>query len=256
MGRLAGGVRRCVRLLRRIVSKLNRVFLARIALKLFRRPETAICYALNAMPPSPERVISNYCQGMVLLGKNLQGDMLWHTFPERAIITPETAHVPKRLQRSIRRCNLTVRLDSDFVAAVRACHREAWAWINEATIDIYARLFSMGFARSIEAYRGEQLVGAMWGLEVGRTFGAMSMFHSVNCAGSVLFGTLVEKLMEGEWDMVDCGEPHSHFTRFGAQDVPREEFIERVVRGLPRASAPCSPSSSPPTAAASSRQPA
>jgi len=235
MGRLAGGVHSCVRFGRRVVSKLYRDFLARVALKLFRRPETAICYALNAIAPSPERVISNYCQGVVLLGKNIRGDLIWHDFPERAIITPESAHISKRLNGYMRRGEFTFSVDNDFEAVVRACKREeGWTWINEAAIDIYTRLFSMGFARSLEAHQDGQLVGGLWGLEVGRTFAVMSMFHRVDRSGAVLFGTLVKKLTDGEWDMVDCGAQQGHFSRFGAQTVTREKFVEKVVHGLLR----------------------
>ena len=234
MGRLAGGVHACVRFGRRVVSKLYRLFLEHVALKLFRRPETAICYAFNAMTPSPERVISNYCQGMVLLGKNIEGDLIWQTFPERAIITPETAHIPKRLKGYMRRGEFTFSVDKDFEAVMRACQREGWTWINEAAIDIYTRLLSMGFARSVEAHQGEQLVAGLWGFEVGSTFVLMSMFHRVDRAGAVLFGTLVEKLTDGEWDMMDCGVQQGHFSRYGAQAVTREKLVEKVVRGLLR----------------------
>jgi leucyl/phenylalanyl-tRNA--protein transferase len=234
MGRLGGGVRFCVRFGRRVVSKLYRVFLARVALKLFRRPETAICYACNAMAASPERVISNYCQGLVLLGKNIHGDLIWHDFPERSIITPETAHISKRLRRYMKRDEFTIRVDKDFEAVVRACQREGWTWVNEATIDIYTRLFSMGFARCMEAHQDGELVAGLWGLEVGSTFAAMSMFHRVDRAGAVLFGAMVEMLTSGDWDMVDCGVQHDHFRNFGAQDVSREPFVEMVVHGLHR----------------------
>jgi len=231
--RLAGGVRSCVRFGRRAVSKSYRLFLKHVALRLFRRPETAICYACNAMTPSPERVISNYCQGMVLLGKNIDGDLIWRTYPERALITPETAHIPKRLKGYMRRGEFTLRADTDFEAVVRACQREkGWTWINEAAIDIYVRLYSMGFGRSIEAHREGQLVAGLWGFEVGSTLVVMSMFHRVDRAGAVLFGTLVEKLTNGEWDLVDCGVQQGHFRRYGAQAVPTEKFIEKVVHGL------------------------
>jgi leucyl/phenylalanyl-tRNA--protein transferase len=230
--RLTIGVRACARFGGRVFSKLYRMFLERIALRLFRQPETAICYALNSMPPSPERVISNYCQGMVLLGKNIQGGLIWRTFPDRAIITPETAHIPKRLKGYMRRKEVTVRIDRDFDAVVRACQRQGWTWINEAVIDIYSRVFSMGFARSIEGYQDAQLVSGLWGLKVGTTFAVMSMFHQVDRAGAILFGALVEELMAGEWDVVDCGVQADHFRRFGAETVSRETFIEKVAHGL------------------------
>lgn len=227
-------VRSCVRFGRRVVSKIYRLFLEHVALRLFRRPEIAICYACNAMTPSPERVISNYCQGLILLGKNIDGDLLWHDFPKRSIITPETAHISKRLRRYMKRDEFTIRVDQDFEAVVRACQREGWTWVNEAAIDIYTRLFSMGFARCLEARQDGQLVAGLWGLQVGTTFGAMSMFHRVDRSGAVLFGGMVEMLKNGDWAMVDCGVQHDHFRTFGAKSVPRERFVEMVVHGLTR----------------------
>ena len=74
----------------------------------------------------------------------------------------------------------------------------------------------------------------LWGLEVGSTFGILSIFHRVDRSGAIVFGTLMDKLAAGEWDMVDCGVQQSHFSRFGALVVSREKFIEKVVHGLIR----------------------
>lgn len=126
MSKVASLARSCMRFGGRVVSKVYRVFLERVALRLFHRPETAICYALNAMGPSPERVISDYCQGMVLPGKNAKGGLIWQTVPERAIITAETAHIPRRLKGYMRRQEFTVAVDRDFDAVLRACQREDW----------------------------------------------------------------------------------------------------------------------------------
>jgi len=96
----------------------------------------------------------------------------------------------------------------NFDAVVRACQRQGWTWINEAVIDIYSRLFSMGFARSIEGYQDAQLVSGLWGLKVGTTFGVMSMFHQADRAGAILFGALVEELMAGDENELSFSETY------------------------------------------------
>jgi leucyl/phenylalanyl-tRNA--protein transferase len=195
--------------------------------------ETALCSALNAMPFSAERVISNYCQGMVLLGVDVHGGLRWHSFPERCVITPERAHIPRRIKQYMRHNDFDIRCNTRFEQVVRACQREKWTWINEPLIEIYVKLSSMGHALSVEAYRNEQLVGGVWGLTVGTTFAPMSIFHRLERAGTIAMGTVVQRLAEGEFTMVECGGvTRPHLAQFGAYGVRREEFIEKVVRGL------------------------
>jgi leucyl/phenylalanyl-tRNA--protein transferase len=210
------------------------MLLNRVVMKLFLRPETVICCALNSMAPSPERVISNYCQGMVLFGEHRKNGLVWKAFPERAIITPESAHLSRRLKEYMRRDEFGIRFSENFEGAIRESQRGKWTWINEPLIEIYIKLFSMGFAQSIEAYHDEQLVGGLWGLAVGNTFSVMSMFHQVDRAGAIALGILVKRLMDGELGMVDCGLLNSNFARFGAQVVSQEKFIEKVAHGLAR----------------------
>lgn len=194
--------------------------------------EAALCCAFNAMPPSAERVISNYCQGMVLLGLDVRGGLEWQSFPQRCVITSESAHIPRRINEYMRRDEFDLRWNTQFEKVVRECQRARWTWINEPLIEIYARLFSMGLALSVEAYRDEQLVGGLWGLTVGTTVSVMSMFHRVDRAGTISMGTLVKRLPEGEFTMLDCVGMKPHFAQFGAYMVAREEFIGKVVRGV------------------------
>lgn len=164
----------------------------------------------------------------------MKNGLVWKTFPERAIITPESAHLSRRLKEYMRRDEFGIRFNENFEGAVRESQRGKWTWINEPLIEIYKKLFSMGFAQSIEAYHDEQLVGGLWGLAVGNTFSVMSMFHRVDRAGAIALGILVKRLMDGELGMVDCGLLNTNFARFGAQVVSQEKFIEKVAHGLVR----------------------
>lgn len=97
-----------------MVSRGYRLFQEWIAIKLFHHPETAVvcafksraerlprvidtclCQAFNALNASPERVIANYCQGMVLFGEHTSDSLVWRTFAERSVITAESAHIPR-----------------------------------------------------------------------------------------------------------------------------------------------------------------
>jgi leucyl/phenylalanyl-tRNA---protein transferase len=231
-------IKRVRKSIRRAVARRYQIFLERVVLKLFKAPEDAICLSINTMNPTPERVISSFLQGMVLFGQDQNG-LVWRSFPERAIITPETAHLSRRLKDVMKRNTFEIRRNSNFDEVLRACQRETWTWINDPLVDIYRKLFAMGYAHSIEAYRHGQLAGGLWGLVIGRSYAIMSMFHRADHAGAVALGTLVSDLGT-EYSLVDCGEMNGNFARFGARTVSREAFIAKVVQGLvfPAAS-PC-----------------
>jgi leucyl/phenylalanyl-tRNA---protein transferase len=232
-------IKRLRKSIRRAFARQYQVFLQRVVLKLFKDPEDAICLSINTMNPTPERVISSFLQGVVLFGQDQNG-LVWRSFPERAIITPETAHISRRLKDVMKRNTFEIRSNSNFDEVLRACQRETWTWINDPLVDIYRKLFAMGYAHSIEAYRHGELVGGLWGLVIGRSYAIMSMFHRADHAGAVALGTLVSGLGKGEYSLVDCGEMNSNFARFGARNVSREAFTAKVVQGLVIAAAsPC-----------------
>jgi leucyl/phenylalanyl-tRNA--protein transferase len=216
-------------LLRRYV-----LFLERIVVKRVLQPERAIRFACNIITPTPERVISNYGQGMVLFGRHKTNELFWESNPKRAVITSESAHIPRRLKEYMRKGEFEIRYNVNFESSVRASQRERWTWINEPLINIYKELFSMGFGQSIEVYQGEQLVGGLWGFLLGNTFSIQSMFHQVERAGAISLATLVKRLIDGELGMVDCVQQKPNFARYGAHVVSQENFVEMVIRGLVR----------------------
>lgn len=212
----------------RAIGKLYEIFLGKVVLRLFSSPETAMCLAANAMDVLPTQVISHYYQGMVLIGDSFQGGVTWKTFSERAIITPETAHIPKRLKGVMRKKTFEIRYNTNFPAVIQACKRDK-TWINQPLVDLYQSLFDMGCVETIEIYKDGQLVGGLWGTVVAKTFGIMSMFHEVNHAGAVALATLVNQLKDEQYEMVDCGVINNNFARYGAAVMPREEFLEKLV---------------------------
>ena len=215
----------------RIIKKFYRLFLKHVALKLFLSPDKAINYAYNDMPKTSAMIIGNYCMGWILFGES-SDKLVWQTFPERGIITPETAHISKTLRRFMNKNEFEIRVNANFPKVIRACQRQKWTWINEPVIQIYTELNEMGFIKTYEAYKDNELVGGLWGLEVGNTFAIMSMFHHADRAGTIALGTLVTDLSKGKYSIIDCGALKPNFVRYGAQGISKEKFIEHVVLGL------------------------
>jgi leucyl/phenylalanyl-tRNA---protein transferase len=195
-----------------------------------------ISYAWST--PTTLEVIENYMRGMVLFGRSGARwvKFEWRSFPTRAVITEDTAKMPKRLRGIRRHGGMEVRFDQDFEAIIRACQegRTGWMWITPELIDVYRKLLSLGFVSTVGTYRDDQLVGGLWGIAIGSAFGLMSMFHREDHAGSLALAALIDAVLgEGSWSVVDFGEMTPNFGRYGAREVPIAEFREllRSSRG-------------------------
>jgi leucyl/phenylalanyl-tRNA---protein transferase len=185
--------------------------------------------------PSAAEIAANYTRGWVLFGVRAPGlaGLEWRRFPNRAVITSETAHVPKRLRSIQRSQDLVVRYDEDFEAIVEHCREGRSGWLTDEAVDAYRSLHELGFVATVGAYRDGRLVGGMWGITVGRVFGIMSMFHLENHAGALALAAVVDCVRDGErWSVVDCGQLNENFKRYGAQEIPSDQFCELVWRSL------------------------
>jgi leucyl/phenylalanyl-tRNA--protein transferase len=181
--------------------------------------------------PTALEVVANYGCGLVLFGRPgaHRVKFEWRSFPERAVITKETAKVPKRLHSIQRRGDMTVRFDQDFEAIIHACQegRADWMWITPALIEVYREVHRLGFVSTVGTYRDGQLVGGLWGIRTDGAFGLMSMFHREDHAGSLAMAAIVNALLtEGRWSVIDFGEMTPNFARYGARGVPVAKFRE------------------------------
>jgi leucyl/phenylalanyl-tRNA---protein transferase len=215
-----------------VYKYLNRsyfFFLEKGVIKLFGRPDIAMRCALNQKEVTPESIISNYFQGLFLLAPNDSPGTLWLSAPERAVITPESAHIPTRVQQYLKKADFEIRENQRFRDVVEQSKREKMTWVNDEIIELYTELHHMGYGESMEAYLDNELVGGLWGFRVGGTFSLLSTFYTKPHAGNQLFVALIEKLHSGDLQLIDCGLMNSHFQKFGAFNVSIDNFCERVV---------------------------
>jgi leucyl/phenylalanyl-tRNA--protein transferase len=58
-------------------------------------------------------------------------------------------------------------------------------WITNDMIEAYCKLNELGIAKSIEVWQNEELVGGLYGIDLGRVFLWESMFSKVSNASKV-----------------------------------------------------------------------
>lgn len=153
----------------------------------------------------------------------------WWSPVERAIFKPSEIVVSTSLRRSFKRFKIT--MDQDFAAVVRACGDPSRpsGWINEDVIEAYCGLHRQGIAHSVEVWnQGGQLVGGLYGLDLGGVFAAESMFHTQSDASKVALAFLGQRLSDGTGRIIDTQWLTSHLAYMGATTVSRLEYCNAL----------------------------
>lgn len=176
-----------------------------------------------------------YQQGVFPMGMD-DGSIAWFSPDPRGIIPLETFHVPSRLARVMRSGRFEVSVDRDFEGVMRGCaaDRDEGTWISDDILTSYVALYHLGFAHSIEVWRDGLLVGGLYGVHLGGAFFGESMFHTETDASKVALVTLVERMQARGLVLLDIQWVTPHLARFGAVEVPRDEYLARLAEAVAR----------------------
>ena len=184
---------------------------------------------------SAERLVAAYRHGCFPWYSHGQPLMWWSPDP-RTVLFPEELHVPRSLRKTLRQQHFRITYDSAFEQVIHACAQprssDSGTWITPAMQSAYTRLHQLGHAHSVEVWHGQQLVGGLYGIAMGRLFFGESMFARMNDASKAGFVTLVQDLQQAGFTLIDCQMPTEHLARFGARDIPRSEFQQYLQRDL------------------------
>lgn len=157
--------------------------------------------------------------------------LAWFAPPKRAVIFLDEFHISRRLQDELRRSRFTTRMDSRFDEVISRCAeiknrgKQRATWITPDIIEAYSQLFQQGICHSAEAYTQDELVGGLYGVQIGRFFAAESSFYRISNASKVAMVRLVEYLRSQKITWFDCQMLTPFSESFGAREISREEFM-------------------------------
>ncbi len=139
---------------------------------------------------SPDRLLAAYRGGIFPWFDDDRRPPLWWSPDPRLVLFPDELHVSRRLRRTIQSGRFDVRFDTAFAPVIRACAEtpregEDGTWITPKMQRAYIRLHELGFAHCAECWRGESLVGGIYGVRLGRAFFGESMYHHETDASKV-----------------------------------------------------------------------
>lgn len=173
---------------------------------------------------------------MGLFPMNLDsGELAWWSPDPRGVLPLDRLRVSHSLRSSLR--SYTVTFDRDFSGVIRGCAdpRRESGWITEEVIAAYEALYAAGIAHSVEVWKGDELAGGLYGVEIGGLFAGESMFHRYRDASKVALVALVER-MKGcpGRRLLDVQWRTEHLATLGVVEMPRQEYLvllASVVQG-------------------------
>lgn len=184
---------------------------------------------------NPESVLSAYAQGAFPM-TDPDGITRWYTADPRGVVPlePERFRVSRSLRQRIRRGDFEVRFNHNFSTTIRRCGqgRPEGTWISPALIRAYEGLHREGFAHSVEAWEGEDLVGGLYGVSIGGAFFGESMFHRRTDASKVALVALVARLRERGFILLDAQARTQHLRQFGCEEIPGKDYLRRLRQAL------------------------
>jgi leucyl/phenylalanyl-tRNA--protein transferase len=139
----------------------------------------------------------------------------------------------RNVMQRYRNRHFEIRIDTCFEEVIRACgDRGDGTWISDEIVAAYTELHRLGLAHSVESWRQDELAGGLYGVALGGAFFGESMFYRQTDASKIALVALVERLKARGYALLDVQFPTSHLERFGAVDIPRDEYLDRLKQAL------------------------
>jgi leucyl/phenylalanyl-tRNA--protein transferase len=162
---------------------------------------------------------------------------LWWSPDPRCVIRRDALHVSRSLRRTLRRGGFELTWNRAFMQVVDACgdSRDDGTWILPEMRAAYGALHELGAAHSLEVWWGRELVGGIYGVQVGGLFAAESKFHRRTDMSKVALVAAVHSLHESGIRLFDVQFQTDHLARLGAEEIGRDAYLRELEEVVGRA---------------------
>ena len=188
---------------------------------------------------SVERLRMAYRQGIFPWFGPGQPVMWWSTAP-RMVLPVSEFKLSRSLRKTIARFRMTpgceVRIDSHFAQVIQHCAQtpregQSGTWIVPPVQQAYLEWHQLGQVHSFETWAHGELVGGLYGINLGRMFYGESMFAHRTDASKIALAALVCLCRREGITLIDCQQQTSHLASLGARPIPRSDF-ETHLKGV------------------------
>lgn len=177
---------------------------------------------------SEARLLQAYKQGIFPWFSEGEPILWWSPNP-RFVLFPEKLKVSKSMKQILKNKGYTATVNKDFRAVINECSKakrdgQAGTWIINDMIEAYVKLHDLGYAKSVEVWDKDALIGGLYGIDLNNgVFCGESMFAKKNNASKVAFITFIQNT---NYKLIDCQVYTNHLESLGAEDISRDVFLE------------------------------
>jgi leucyl/phenylalanyl-tRNA---protein transferase len=182
----------------------------------------------------PDFLLMAYCSGYFPMAEPKTGEIQWYSPDPRAVFDLKEFHIPRSLSLIVKKARFEIVIDKEFEEVIRQCGGREETWISEELVQSYVKLHRLGFAHSVECWRENKLIGGLYGVSIAGAFFGESMFSIERDASKVALVYLVDLLKARGFELLDTQFLTPHLARFGAREIPREEYLKRLEAALGR----------------------
>jgi leucyl/phenylalanyl-tRNA--protein transferase len=177
---------------------------------------------------SPERLLYAYQNGIFPWFEDTEPILWWSPDP-RFVLFPDDLKVSKSMKQLLKKNQFKVTENKAFKDVIENCAEakregQQGTWITDKMIEAYMKLHKLGYAKSVEVWQNDELVGGLYGIVIGNdVFCGESMFAKVSNASKVGFITFIQNY---NYKLIDCQLHTKHLESLGGKHIPRLEFVK------------------------------
>lgn len=178
---------------------------------------------------SPERLLLAYRNGIFPWFEDDE-PILWWSPSERMVLFFEDLKISKSMRNILNRNTFKITFNTAFREVITNCRTikrdgQPGTWITNEMVEAYCRLHDLGYAKSVEVWQDDKLVGGLYGIDLGHIFCGESMFSKVSNASKIAFIALAKHLEKENYKLLDCQVHNDHLESLGAVEILREDFL-------------------------------
>jgi leucyl/phenylalanyl-tRNA--protein transferase len=184
---------------------------------------------------SPERLLLAYRSGIFPWFEEGEPIIWWSPNPRMVLFLDELI-VSKSMRNILNRNSFRVTFNQNFRDVISNCQNikrdgQNGTWITNNMIEAYCKLHELGIAKSVEIWQDDELVGGLYGVDLGHVFCGESMFSKVSNASKVAFISLVNHLKAADYKLLDCQVYNPHLESLGCREIEREALMKILKLG-------------------------
>lgn len=180
---------------------------------------------------SVERLLLAYEHGFFPWYAFKYKQIQWFCPKQRFVIFPDEIHVSHSMRTLMNKHLYRVTFNTAFDQVIRGCSTvdnridHEGAWLGDDIIAAYTRLHQLGRARSVEVWRGDELMGGLYGVTSGSGFVGESMFSREPNTSKLALIALARQMQEHGGTLIDCQIHTPHLESLGARFISYKDYI-------------------------------